>query len=130
MAVITYEVSPALSDELVNTLFARAWPDHQPRPFGPVLRRSLAYIGAFAEGTLVGFVNVAWDGGEHAFLLDPTVDPPYQRGGVGTELVRQAISVAHAGGAKWLHVDYEAHLDRFYQRCGFRSTAAGLIRLR
>jgi hypothetical protein len=23
-----------------------------------------------ADGTLIGFVNVAWDGGDHAFLLD------------------------------------------------------------
>jgi hypothetical protein len=30
---------------------------------------------------------------------------------------------------EWLHVDYEAQLAPFYQRCDFRETAAGLIRL-
>jgi hypothetical protein len=28
-----------------------------------------------------------------------------------------------------LHVDYEPHLDGFYRGCGFRPTAAGLLRL-
>ena len=33
------------------------------------------------------------------------------------------------GGMTWLHVDYEPHLDGFYRGCGFRPTAAGLLRL-
>jgi hypothetical protein len=31
---------------------------------------------------------------------------------------------------EWVHVDYEPSLARFYERCGFRSTAAGLLKLR
>jgi hypothetical protein len=33
-------------------------------------------------------------------------------------------------GVKWMHVDFEPQLQGFYEGCGFRSTAAGLIRLR
>ena len=51
----------------------------------PVLARSFTYICAFTPGGLVGFVNVAWDGGVHAFLLDTTVVPEYRRRGVGTD---------------------------------------------
>jgi hypothetical protein len=29
----------------------------------------------------------------------------------------------------WVHVDYEPHLDEFYRGCGFRPTAAGVLRL-
>ena len=78
---------------------------------------------------MVGFVNVAWDGGVHAFLLDTTVAPEYRGRGIGTELVKRAAEVAHAAGLEWLHVDYEPHLDGFYRGCGFGRTAAGLLRL-
>lgn len=126
---IDFRLRPPLSDDELNTLFAAAWPAHQPRAFAPVLARSLAWIGGFADGALAGFVNLAWDGGAHVFLLDTTVYPRYQRRGVGTELVRRAVMAAGESGAEWLHVDYEPRLDGFYRRCGFRPTAAGLIHL-
>lgn len=78
----------------------------------------------------VGFVNVAWDGGVHTFLLDTTVRPEAQRRGVGTRLVERAAQVAKARGVAWLHVDYEPHLEDFYKRCGFRMTRAGLLYLK
>ena len=126
---VAYHRSPTLSEEALNELVAAAWPGHQERPYVHVLARSLAWIGATAGGELVGFVNVAWDGGEHAFLLDTTVRPDHRRGGVGTELVRRAVQAAREGGAAWMHVDYEPRLDAFYRGCGFRPTAAGLIGL-
>jgi GNAT superfamily N-acetyltransferase len=95
----------------------------------PVLNQSLAYVGAYHQEQLVGFVNVAWDGGVHAFLLDPRVHPEFRRRGIGTALVRRATELARDRGAEWLHVDYEPHLHDFYARCGFRSTLAGLIQL-
>ena len=45
------------------------------------------------------------------------------------ELVRQAAEAAKSAGCEWLHVDYEDDLTPFYEACGFRPTAAGLIRL-
>jgi|GEM_PF-3953377 len=53
-----------LEDATLNELFARSWPGHISRPFAGVLARSLGFIGAFDSGQLVGFVNVATDGGE------------------------------------------------------------------
>jgi GNAT superfamily N-acetyltransferase len=120
---------PDLADAELNGLFAAAWPDHVPRSFGPVLARSMGYCGAFHGDRLVGFVNVAWDGGEHAFLLDPTVHPAHRRRGLGLALVRHAIGLARDADARWLHVDYEPHLAPFYAAAGFRATAAGLLRL-
>ena len=64
---------------------------------------------------LVGYVNVAWDGGQHAFLLDTSVHPDFQRRGVATALVRLVTDAARARGAAWLHVDYEPHLDALLQ---------------
>ncbi|QFP75421.1 GNAT family N-acetyltransferase [Deinococcus sp. AJ005] len=96
----------------------------------PVLERSLTWITAFDGETLVGFVNMAWDGGVHAFLLDTTVHPEWARRGIGTELVRRAAAAAREhGGLEWLHVDYTPHLTGFYEGCGFASTPAGLLKL-
>lgn len=95
-----------------------------------VLEHSLTWVTAFDGEALVGFVNVAWDGGVHAFLLDTTVHPDWGRRGIGTRLVRRAEAAARAhGGLEWLHVDYEPHLSSFYEGCGFTPTAAGLLKL-
>jgi GNAT superfamily N-acetyltransferase len=127
---VTFAVRPPLTDAELNALFAAAWPDHAQARFGPVLDRSLVWVAAWRDNQLVGFVNVATDGGAHAFLLDPTVHPTAQRHGVGRRLVAAAIDQARIAGIEWVHVDYEAHLDGFYRRCGFQPTAAGLLRLR
>jgi ribosomal protein S18 acetylase RimI-like enzyme len=92
---------------------------------------SLGWVTARAAGgALVGFANVAWDGGDHAFLLDPKVRPDHQRRGVGTELVRIAARQAKAAGCEWLEVDFDEHLKPFYlDACGFIATPAGLLHL-
>ena len=125
-----YRVSPSLTNDELNALSAAAWGDHTWKDFQPVLNRSLAFVCAYSETRLVGFVNLAWDGGEHAFVLDTLVDPEFQRRGIGRGLVRRAVAEAEARGIKWVHVDFEPRLQGFYDGCGFRSTAAGLIRLR
>lgn len=80
---------------------------------------------------LAGFVNVAWDGGLHAFLLDTMVTRPLQRQGHATCLVQEAVRNAKASQCEWLHVDFEPHLRSFYMHtCGFTPTEGGLVRLK
>ena len=130
MTDIDYRISPPLGNTLLNRLYATTWPDHEERDFERVLERSITYVGAFDEDdVLVGFVYVAWDGGAHAFLLEPTVLPAYRHRGIGSELIRHAAREAADAGAEWLHVDYEAGLERFFAGCGFRPSSAGLLRL-
>lgn len=127
---ILLRVWPEVAESELHALFAAAWPQHDPeRDFIAVLARSPVYVCAYAGARLVGFVYVAWDGGVHGFLLDPTVHPDWQRRGVGTALVRRAAEECRARGLHWLHVDYEAPLAPFYAACGFAPTTAGLIRL-
>lgn len=96
-----------------------------------VERHSLGWVCARDRGGLVGFVNVAWDGGVHAFVLDTLVAARTRRRGVGTELVRIAVEQARAAGCEWLHVDFDDDLQAFYfDACGFTPTNAGLIALR
>jgi GNAT superfamily N-acetyltransferase len=93
---------------------------------------SLGWVTARLQGGggLVGFVNVSWDGGDHAFLLDTKVAVDHQRQDIGTALVGHAVAHARAAGCEWLHVDFEEHLTAFYfDACGFRPTPAGLIHL-
>jgi GNAT superfamily N-acetyltransferase len=126
-ATIVYCVSPPVANDALNALFAASWPQHRQRNFTPVLEHSLAYIGAYLEDALIGFVNLAWDGGIHAFMLDPTVHPQMQRRGIGRELVAQAAAIARQRGIHWIHVDFEPHLRHFYHQCGFQPTEAGLL---
>lgn len=121
--------NPPLSDEVLNRLFLASWPSHVPRAFTPALSRSLAYFGGYLGTQLIGFVNVAWDGGQHSFLLDPTIHPDFRRRGLGLALVEAAIRTATARGIEWLHVDYEPALESFYRSAGFRPTHAGLLQL-
>lgn len=126
---VTYSVSPLVTNDELNTLFAAAWREHSARDFSTILNRSLAFVCAYHSTDLIGFVNLAWDGGIHAFVLDTTVHPEYQRRGIGRKLVQQATAVAKEHGMEWLHVDFEPHLQHFYDGCGFKPTNAGLINL-
>lgn len=127
---IDYRLNPPLDYEALNALYAVSWPNHTWFDFEPVFSRAVAYILAYEDATLVGSVYVAWDGSQHAFLLEPTVHPEWRHRAIGKELVRRAADGARDAGCEWLHVDYEATLTPFYEACGFVPTAAGLIRLR
>jgi GNAT superfamily N-acetyltransferase len=129
--MIEYRRNHAINNDEYNQLRLRAWGRENGFDWQPVLARSLGWITAHVEDRLIGFVNVAWDGGGHMFLLDTTVDPEFQRRGVGTELVRRALELGAEAGGHWMHVDAEGDLMRdFYGRCGFQPTPAGLVNLR
>ncbi|KQT48551.1 acetyltransferase [Devosia sp. Leaf420] len=126
---ISLLTDPFPSDDALRALWRSAWGDEGPATWQTVLARSLVHVGAYEGEQLVGYVNVAWDGGIHAFLLDTSVHRDFQRQGIATRLVKAATEAARARGAQWLHVDFEPHLAGFYRACGFRATEAGLIGL-
>jgi GNAT superfamily N-acetyltransferase len=97
---------------------------------GQVERHSLGWVCAFEAARLIGFVNVAWDGAQHAFVLDTLVAPDRRHAGIGRALVERAAQESVAAGCAWLHVDFEEELSAFYLgACGFTPTPAGLIAL-
>ena len=131
MPGVAYRLSPPLANAELDGLYLAAWPNHQPPyDFGPELAHALVYATAHEDGRLIGFARLAWDGGVHAFLLEPTVLPDYRRRGIGRELVARLVAVARERGLEWVHVDYSPELAPFYAACGFEPTDAGLIRLR
>jgi GNAT superfamily N-acetyltransferase len=98
---------------------------------GQVERHSLGWVCAYDTGRLVGFVNVAWDGGVHAFVVDTLVEVAARRSGIGSRLVEVAATGSRSAGCEWLHVDFDEEQRDFYlESCGFTSTPAGLMALR
>jgi GNAT superfamily N-acetyltransferase len=124
--------APATDEELVDLVRSHGgravagwWDQVRPHSLGWVTVRE-------AEGgLLVGFANVAWDGGDHAFLLDPKTRGTHQHRGIGTAVVARAVEGARAAGCEWLHVDFGPELAPFYlEACDFEPATAGLIQLR
>jgi GNAT superfamily N-acetyltransferase len=131
--MVTFTTRFPVDDAELSALHRRAFgtADQTVTPWAERLERhALTWVGAFDDGQLAGFVQVCWDGGEHAFILDTAVDPRRQHRGIGAALVRAAADAAATAGCTWLHVDFEEHLTAFYlDGCGFQATAAGLLRL-
>jgi GNAT superfamily N-acetyltransferase len=130
---ITYEWRGTFENPEINALHAEAF-EHPVIEdddwWGQVNRHSLGWVCARQGDELVGFVNVAWDGAIHAFILDTMVTAKAGRRGIGTRLVELTVPEARAAGCEWLHVDFEDHLRSFYfDGCGFEPTTAGLIAL-
>jgi len=129
---VEYEWRGALTNLELNRLHAEGF-EHallEDDWLAQLERHSLGWATARDDGVLVGFVNVVWDGGVHAFILDTLVSASHQRHGIATELVGVATDHARDAGCEWLHVDFDDHLRAFYfESCGFTPTNAGLIRL-
>ncbi len=123
---------PVANREL-NALHAEGFghPEFDDDREGQLAGHSLGWVVAREGDELVGFVNVAWDGGVHAFLLDTVVAVSHRGRGLGRDLVQAAVEGATESGCEWLHVDWDRDLDRFYlDVCGFTPTSAGLHALR
>lgn len=119
-----------VSDDEMGELVASHGGTPVPGWWDRIRPHSLGWVTARAGGALVGFVNVAWDGGDHAFLIDTKTRGDRQREGIGARVVRAAAEGARAAGCEWLHVDYRPELRSFYVgACGFRETDAGLVHL-
>jgi GNAT superfamily N-acetyltransferase len=128
-APIVYRTRADVDEEELQRLFEAAWGSRKV-DFRPVLERSYTWVTSHAGDMLVGFVNVAWDGGVHFFLLDTTVHPNWQRRGIGTQLVRDALDACRGAG-EWIHVDFDPELTGFYHRAGFGpASAAAIARVR
>jgi len=92
----TYEWRGDFDNAELNALHAGAF-SHRPLEEdwkAQVNRHSLGWVCARDDGDLVGFVNVPWDGGIHAFLLDTMVSARAGRQGIGTRLVEVAVDEA------------------------------------
>jgi hypothetical protein len=129
---ITYVWRDKFSNEALNRLHSEGF---RHRVFhddwwAQVNHHSLGWVCAKDADDVVGFVNVAWDGAMHAFILDTVVADACRYRGVATQMLAICVAEARKARCEWLHVDFEDHLRGFYfDRCGFVPTNAGLIKL-
>lgn len=132
MAQIRYEWRGDFVNDEVNALHADAF---EHRTFADdwqtlVTEHSLGWVTARDGGSLVGFVNVIWDGFVHAWIQDEMVSTGSRRRGIGVRVIEVARDRAKAAGCEWLHVDFDDHLRSFYlDVAGFTPTNGGLISL-
>jgi GNAT superfamily N-acetyltransferase len=132
MATQRFEWRGDFHNQELNALHAEAFahPTLEIDWVGQVEAHSLGWVCARDGEELIGFVNVAWDGGIHAFILDTIVRVERARRGIGSGLVAVAAAEARAVGCQWLHVDFVEELRPFYlDACGFELTPAGLMAL-
>lgn len=130
--VIMYEWRGQFSNAEAGALHAEGFGQsaRQRDWWAQATQHSLGWVCARDGGKLAGFVNVAWDGGLHAFLLDTVVAARLRHQGAGSGMIAVAVREARLAGCEWLHVDFEDDLRGFYLgACGFRVTSAGLIAL-
>ncbi|RYG95112.1 MAG: GNAT family N-acetyltransferase, partial [Alphaproteobacteria bacterium] len=64
---IAYKIDPFPSEEELQPMWQAAWGNPWSGDLAFILTRSLVHACAYSEDRLVGYVNVAWDGGVHAF---------------------------------------------------------------
>ena len=72
--MIRIDIDPFPSAIQLDGLWLACWGSASGEYAGKVLSRSLVHLGAFDEDRIIGFVNVAWDGGDHAFLTHQSCD--------------------------------------------------------
>jgi GNAT superfamily N-acetyltransferase len=136
---ITYEWRGDFTNTEMNALHAeafdtRVYDEAEWNWVDQVHVHSLGWVVARDEGTVVGtvvgFVNVPWDGLVHAWIQDTMVAQRARHQGIGKRVVEIAVEEARHAGCEWMHVDFEDHLRPFYfDACGFTPTNAGLIEL-
>lgn len=129
---VTLSWRTAVADDEIATLTAAHGGSGTPGWWDRIRPHSLGWVAARAvDGELVGFVNVAWDGCDHAFLIDTKTHPSHRGQGLGTAVVLHAVAEAGSAGCEWLFVDYGPDMIPFYEDArGFVPTRAGLVHLR
>lgn len=103
IVTVTYEWRGGFDNTEVNALHAECF-NHRMLDDDwttQVQSHSLGWVCARDQTELVGFVNVAWDGAVHAFIIDTMVAEAAGRHGVGTALIARAVAEARA---RWMRM--------------------------
>ncbi len=102
---------------------AVGWTNYTQRPdmLERAFRGSLLVLGAWDGDKLVGLLRAVGDGASILFLQDILVLPDYQRRGIGSALVREALRRFPNVYQVELAADNAPRLAAFYRSLGFRS---------
>ena len=105
--------------ELYSSIGWTAYTDH-PDSLRRGFENSLVILGVYTENDLVGILRAVGDGETIVFIQDILVHPDYQRRGIGTALLKEALSRYSHVRQIQLATDNTEKTKAFCRSCGFR----------
>ena len=125
MIKITKETSVSL-DDVLHLYQAVGWTNYtnQPQMLSRALSHSLAIYLARDGEEIVGLVRLIGDGFSSVFVQDLIVLPTYQRQGIGSTLIKQALSDYKDAYQVQLATDESEKTLGFYRSLGFETLSS------
>lgn len=125
MIKITKEISASINDVL-HLYQAVGWTNYtnQPQMLAQALTHSLAIYLARDGEKIVGLVRLIGDGFSSVFVQDLIVLPSYQRQGIGSTLMKQALSDYKDTYQIQLATEESEKTLGFYRSLGFETLSS------
>ena len=125
MIKITKETSVSL-DDVLHLYQAVGWANYtnQPQMLSQALSHSLAIYLARDGEEVVGLVRLIGDGFSSVFVQDLIVLPTYQRQGIGSTLMKQALSDYKDTYQIQLATEQTEKTLEFYRSLGFETLSS------
>ena len=125
MIKITKETSVSL-DDVLHLYQAVGWTNYtnQPQMLSQALSHSLATYLARDGEEIVGLVRLIGDGFSSVFIQDLIVLPSYQRQGIGSALMKQALADYKDAYQVQLATDESEKTLGFYRSLGFETLSS------
>ena len=125
MIKITKETSVSL-DDVLHLYQAVCWTNYtnQPQMLSQALSHSLAIYLARDGEEIVGLVRLIGDGFSSVFVQDLIVLPTYQRQGIGSTLMKQALSDYKDTYQIQLATEESEKTLGFYRSLGFETLSS------
>ena len=125
MICIRSQQSAALEDVL-HLYQAVGWTNytHQPQMLEQALSHSLAIYLALDGDAVVGLVRLVGDGFSSVFVQDLIVLPSYQRQGIGSDLMKEALADYKDVYQVQLATDESEKTLVFYRSLGFETLSS------
>ena len=125
MIKITKERSVSI-DDVLHLYQAVGWTNYtnQPQMLAQALSHSLATYLARDGEKIVGLVRLIGDGFSSVFVQDLLVLPSYQRQGIGSSLMKQALADYKDAYQVQLATDESEKTLAFYRSLGFETLSS------
>ena len=125
MIKITKETSVSL-DDVLHLYQAVGWTNYtnQPQMLAQALTHSLAIYLARDGEKIVGLVRLVGDGFSSVFVQDLIVSPSYQRQGIGSTLMKQALADYKDAYQVQLATEQTEKNLGFYRSLGFETLSS------
>ena len=125
MIKITKETSVSL-DDVLHLYQAVGWINYtnQPQMLAQALTHSLAIYLARDGEEIVGLVRLIGDGFSSVFVQDLIVSPSYQRQGIGSTLMKQALADYKDAYQVQLATEQTEKNLGFYRSLGFETLSS------